>query len=156
MKRFRFRLERVRRVRRVLEQQARQALAGAIADRVAAEAAVDALRDEGRHHLAEMAVLQRADEVDVRRVLGHQARLVDLARAVELALEDVEEAEAYEDECVRDLADARRELEVVENLREKALLAHREDEQRAALAELDEHVARRHAVAARTAEEIDR
>ena len=156
MKRFQFRLERVRRVRRVLDQQARQNLAGAIADRIAAETSLTDLRQTVRERIDEMAALQSSGEIDVRRVLQHEDDLVALGRVIELAEEVVEEAVVYEDECAAALTEARRELKVVESLREKAVLVHRDGVVKSELADLDESAARRHAVESTTAREDDR
>jgi len=146
VKRFEFRLERVLRVRRVLDQQARQALAAAIADRVSAEAALADLRRTVRDRIRDMDALQSAGEVDVRRILRHEADLALLGRSIERAEETLEEAEVFEAECADALAEARREVEVVEKLREKQLLAYRVEQQREEMAERDEHVARLFAV----------
>ncbi len=146
MKRFEFRLERVLRVRRVLDQQARQALAAAIADRVSAEAALADLERTVRERIREMDELQSSGDVDVRKVLRHEADLVLLGRGIERAEEVVEEAEVFEAQCADALAEARREVEVVEKLREKEHLTHRVEIQREEMAERDEHVARRFAV----------
>jgi len=146
VKRFEFRLERVLRVRRVLDQQARQVLAAAIADRVSAEAGLADLRRVVRDRIREMDALQTSGDVDVRRVLRHEADLVLLGRDIDRAEETLEEAEVYEAECADALAEARRQVEVVEKLREKELRAHTVERQREEMGERDEHVARRYAV----------
>lgn len=156
MKRFSFRLERVRRVRRVLDQQARQDLAGAIADRVAAEGAVENLREAGRERIAALDELQAAGEMDVAAVLAGEADLLAIGHRVELALEVVEDARIDEDRAMESLAAARRDLAVVEKLRERALSEHRMETQKGEAAEIDEHVARRYAVANADAREDDR
>ncbi len=156
MKRFEFRLERVLRVRRVLDQQARQVLAAAIADRVSAEAALEDLHRSVRDRIREMDVLQSSGEVDVRRILRHEADLVLIGRSIERAEEVVEEAEVFEAECADALAEARREVEVVEKLREKEVLVHREEQQKEEMGETDEHVARHYAVHAVDASEDER
>lgn len=156
MKRFEFRLDRVLRVRRVLDRQARQVLAAAIADRVSAETALADLHGVVRDRIREMDVLQSSGDVDVRRVLQHEADLVLIGRGIEKAEEVIEEAEVFEAECADALAEARREVEVIEKLREKELLAHREEQQKEEMAETDEHVARRYAVHSVDASEDER
>ena len=147
MKRFRFRLERLRRVRRILDRQARQALAEAIAERVRVEAALDDLRTLRREHVDGMAALRERDTVDVRDILLQEADLEALDRRVGRLADTLEQAVYHEENRVRDLADARRDLEAVETLRTKARDAHLAECRREEISDLDEHTARRHAVA---------
>jgi flagellar FliJ protein len=148
VKRFRFRLDKVLRVRRIADRQARQALANAITERVRREADRDGLLEFVRERLVAMADLQQRGEIDPRAVMLQQTDLTALRRRVRIAEARIEDAASEEDRRMADLAETRRELEVVEKLREKALAKHRAEAQAEELASLDEFVARRHAVRA--------
>jgi flagellar export protein FliJ len=134
-------------VRRILDRQARQALAEAIAERVRIESRLDDLRAVRRLKVAGMARLQSEGAIDARHVLLQEADLVALDRRAQRLALDLEESAQQERKRMSALADARRDLEVVRNLRSRALSDHREACQKEEIADLDEHTGRRHAVA---------
>ena len=148
MKRFRFRLERVLRLRRMLDRQARQALAAAIAERVAAETARDELLESRLSRIHSMAVLQDTGPIDPRAVLLHEISLEALGRRIETACHEVETAAAVEDTRADELSVTHRDMEVVASLRKDALEKHRIETQKEEMADLDEHTTRQRVVAA--------
>lgn len=147
MKRFRFRLERLRRVRRILDRQARQALAEAIAERVRIETTLEELRETRRHRVLGMTSLQSEGPLDPRDILLQEADLAALARRADRIALELSTAMMREEERASALADARRDLEVVEKLRDRALTEHVAKSRREEAASLDEHTARGHIVA---------
>jgi flagellar export protein FliJ len=156
VKRFRFRLERLRRLRRVLDRQAREVLARAAAERGLAESSLEDLRGLGRRRLGALAELQGTGPLDPRAVLLHEADLAALGRRIDGATAVLAEAVRREEECAGALAEARRDLRVVETLRDRAIVRHRSDSQQEELAELDEHAARRRAVEIQARREVRR
>jgi flagellar export protein FliJ len=138
----------------MLDRQARQVLAAAIAARTEAEDRLDDLRGMGRRRLGVLAELQGVGVVDTRAVLLHEMDLSALANRIDGARETLATAIRREEECAEALAEARREVGIVDRLRERALDRHRTETQREESAELDEHVARRHAVERRARREV--
>jgi flagellar export protein FliJ len=154
VKRFQFRLERILRLRRMLDRQARQTLATAIAERVAAETARDELRGLKEKRIRGMAVLQNAGPIDPRAVLLHELSLQALGRRIEIACGEVEKAGTVEETRADELAVAHRDMEVVARLRKDALENHNIEMRKEEMADLDEHTTRRSVMA--TAGESER
>jgi flagellar export protein FliJ len=148
VKRFRFRLERVLRLRRMLESQARHDLAAAVSERVVAETDRDELRERRRQGVRDLSVLQEPGPVDPRAVILCDTDIEAISRRIDLACAVVAQARETEQQRADEVAEAHRDFEVISRLRRNARETHRLEMQKEEVADLDEHTTRQRVVAA--------
>lgn len=120
---FRFRLERVLRLRRLQEQVCRRDLARAQAAVMLQTRVVERLRDEerqGKDALRRM----KMKTLDLERLRLQDGYLEFLARRILAALERLQELRKVETEKRAALAEAARKVKVLERLRERRHAAH--------------------------------
>jgi flagellar FliJ protein len=133
MRRFRFRLEGLLRVRTVRERQARRELADLLRFLREAEARLEQARVEVRE--AEARLLEARDA----RALRSAAAFLDQARLEAVAAEQrVGELKAQVEVAWARFLHARTERRVVERLRERQLQEHRREEERREQTQADE------------------
>lgn len=123
MRRFRFSLETVLKVRRGAEDAAKRALALAQADRDRALMALGAVEADTRSLLVEQGAA-RERRVELHEELWFQARLGGLEQAAAAARKRLEEKEKALEERRTKAVEAARERLVLERLEEKQRLEH--------------------------------
>ncbi len=148
MKRFRFRLEKVLRARRLMADVARRDLGVAAQARRRCEEQLHALAEEQEDAVQSLHELQASGAIETAPVLVTAFTIDRLGDLIADATARVDEATAQEDAKRVVLAVARRDMRVVEDLREKALRSHREECAKEELAEIEEMALRRKTAAA--------
>lgn len=137
MKRFRFRLESVRGLRALAERAARERF-GAAQRRVSAALAALRAAEEVRAALTEALAASRAGSFRPADQVGGLIALRTAERAGQEAARRHAEATTASDRAREEWLVARRRLQVVERLEERARQAHREAAEKAEQAALDE------------------
>ena len=143
-RRFEFRLERVRRVR-VLEEEVARAERSA-AEHAAREA--ETRRDQARERIARsralLAGVLTARSIDARSILLSHRALDSELRALERGVESARTARERAERFAAHHREKKTAARALEELRKRALVAHREGLEKAANQELDEAAAARH------------
>ncbi len=137
MKRFRFRLEAVRGLRALAERSARERF-GAAQRRVAAALADLRAAEERRLRLAEALATSRGGTFRPADQVGGLLALQEAERAERESAKRHAEARLAGERAREEWLAARRRLQVVERLEERARHAHREAAEKAEQAMLDE------------------
>lgn len=145
MKAFKFRLQTVLDMRRREEEARSRELAAALNMLVAENARLTELRILEADALAEYHRLQQAGPLDVQAIQWFQAYSVGIGLAIREQLQRVAEAERHAEARRAALLDAARAKEVLDQLKDKALEAYRQAEDRAEAKALDEMATQRHA-----------
>jgi len=148
VKRFRFRLEKVLRARRLMADVARRDLGVAAQVRRRCEEQLHVLTEGQQSAIEELTALQASDEIDTAPVLVTALTIDRLGELIGHASTRVGEATGFEDEKRTQLALARRDMRVVEDLREKAQRAYRDECASEEMAEIEEMGLRRKTTAA--------
>ena len=142
-RRHTFRLERVRALRERAEDQAKEELAGAMAEQARwAERATDAARRVGAARASQLGTAQGGASVD--QLLAHQAFIERSEREHHSAELDLSRGEAEVDARRVALQQAAQQRQVLERLKEQQAAAHRLELERREGAELDELALSRH------------
>ena len=137
MKRFRFRLESVRALRDVAERKAREAFGHAQQQVAVAQQALEAA-ERRRQELNDALAGSRSGNFRPSEQVAGLAALAQADRDVAAATRQVREAEAARDQAREGWLVARRALQVMQKLEERARLAHREANDKAEQNLLDE------------------
>lgn len=139
--RFRFRLEVVQRLRQVARDQQRRALAEAIAAVQTSENHVDDLNRSLRDSLMHASTQQQGESLDLSALRAEQRHRAWLHEQLHLAGERVVQSHAELQRQRELLAEATKNLRVIEKLRERRWRRHLEEVQREEQAADDEAAA---------------
>ena len=143
MSRFAFRLEKVRALRESAEDQAKEQLAGAMAERERwAARAVEAEERVGSARASQLGTTQGGASIE--QLLAHQAFIERSEREQQTAELDLSRQETEVDARRTALQHAAQERQVLERLKTKQADAHRQAAERRESAELDELALSRH------------
>lgn len=134
---FRFRLERVRALRERAEDQAKEAFAGAMIDRIRSEQETeDAARRVAQAREAQLDAT--AAPVSATELMARQAYLERSERAHQASREDLNRRDQVLDERRDELTEAARDRQALERLKENRRIEFVREQERVEAANLDE------------------